>query len=654
MMNRKEFKNLLTEWKNLTDRSLLLEISRNEVIEVIGEDDYNILKTNKRAVQDQNFLKVIINTYKANQNHSIADILGLHQGYERFIKDKWNQGKSADVEVPGGLSASLEPNTTTYNSMLEFIDATSSMTLKSKAFIKCLKQSDINPDFEVVINDNEWIICYPKTIKGSISLARSFWNGEELEYDKTVSGGVGQNIGRMNWCTSNVSGGNMFLNYHRKLNLHMYYCIKKNMNIRDPDRKLCISFSKQDNLVKMFEGNASVNGNNISINKKESRSYIGSRFNNLVKDAKKPERLEIDEKSYYESISLEQYKILRAANEDNLQDFVQELDKILTYSKDKKEISLLTLKEKSKDFKLSVIRNSNLLELDPSGELIKKLASDEYAGVRVDIAQSQDLLTVDPSGELIKKLASDEDEGVRVAIAQRPDLLEADPSGELIKKLTSDEYSGVRFAIAQSQDLLTVDPSGELIKKLASDEKPGVRLVISIRPDLLEADPSGVLIKKLSSDEDERVRFAIAEEQDLLELDPSGELIKKLASDKDVRVAIARRQDLLEIDPSGELIKNLASVEDEDVRFAIAQRPDLLEADPSGELIKKLASDEYVGVRSNIAQRPDLLEADPSGELIKKLASDEDEGVRSAIANRYNISDLQETLLKKYINMILD
>ena len=174
-MNKKDFKNLLTEWRNLVNNNLLLEISRSEVIEVIGEDDYNILKTNKKASQDQNFLKVIINTYKAKQNHSILDILGLYQDYESSIKNKWNKVGFANVNVPGGTRIKLtpdttiydnkdnEPKTTTYNDVLAFLDAKSELSLNSDVFIKCLDQGDTNPDFEVVLNDDEWIICYPKT-----------------------------------------------------------------------------------------------------------------------------------------------------------------------------------------------------------------------------------------------------------------------------------------------------------------------------------------------------------------------------------------------------------------------------------------------------------------------------------------------------------
>ena len=339
-LNRNDFKELLTEWRDVLNNNLLLEISKNEIIDFIGEDDYNTLVTlNRKASQDQNFLQVIINTYKLKQNHSIEDILGLYQNYTRFIAPSWNRGEEAKVDVPGGHRASLTPDSTTYDDMIKFIDASSSMILKSKVYIKCLKQGPVNPDFEVIINDSDWIICYPKTIRGSISLARSFWNGRELEYDRSVIGGVGKMIGAMNWCTSISSKSNMFLNYHRRLNLHMYYCIKKNMDLKDPDRKLCISFSKKNNKVKLLEKTqSSVDANNDVKSEEEFRNYIGKRFDALSKDAQKPGRLEIDIKAYYESISLEQYKVLRDAYEDNLEDFVKELAMIQLYSKDKDKI----------------------------------------------------------------------------------------------------------------------------------------------------------------------------------------------------------------------------------------------------------------------------------------------------------------------------
>ena len=481
-LNNKEFKSILNEWTNYLNSSLLLEISRNEIIEVIGEDDYRTLsKLNSKASQDQNFLQVIINTYKLNQNHSIEDILSSYQNYIRFISSSWNKGEEATVDVPGGYRASLVPSTTTYEDMIKFFDAKSSMILKSKTYISCLKQGPINKDFEIILNDEDWIICYPKTIKGSISLARSFWNGRELEYDKTVSGGVGQRIGKMSWCTSIASGGNMFLNYHRRLNLHMYYCIKKNMNLEDPDRKLCISFSKKSGIAELMKGHSSVDGNNDATSEEVFKDYIGEeRFNNLLEDAEKPDRLEIDVKSYYESISLEQYKILRAANEDNLENFASELEYIIKYSRDSKEIMLLAAQDKSKIDRFVIANFPDLLKSNPEGGvIIKQLATDEEVEIRKSIAKRVDLLEADPTGSIVRQLAQDEDRKVRRCMAGSDDLLEADPSGNIIKQLSQDEDSEVRSYIASREDLLEADPSGSIVRQLAQDEDSEVRSYVS-------------------------------------------------------------------------------------------------------------------------------------------------------------------------------
>ena len=539
-------KEILTERDCYLDISLLLEINQREIIDIIGKDDYDsLIRLNKKASQDQNFLKVIVNTYKAGQGHSIEDILGLYQNYTRFIAQRWNQGQEAFIDVPGGLRTSLIPDTTTYDVMLKFIDASLTMVLKTKAYVNCLKQGPVNSDFEVIINDNKWIVCYPKTIKGSISLARSFWNGSELEYDKSVNGGIGSYIGSMTWCTSIVSGGNMFLNYHRAKNLHMYYCIKKNMHVKDIDRKLCISFKKEDDEVSLVETNASVDANNKLTTEEQFKSYIGNRFDILRKDVEKPKRLEIDEQAYYESISLKQYKLLRAANEENLEDFEEELIGILDYSRDRKKILLLALKDKHT---LIAAQHGHLLEADPTGKIIKQLANNKNEDIRCAIAVRKDLLGADSTGELIKKLANDKNKNVRSRIAYREDLLEADPSGKLIKKLANDENEDVRCSMAGNQNLLQLDPSGRIIKQLTADENHNVRMYIAYREDLLEADPSGRIIKKLANDENEDVRMYIASNQNLLQADPSGEIIKKLANDENrsvrLRIATNRSHDI--------------------------------------------------------------------------------------------------------------
>ena len=653
MMNRKEFKNLLTEWGNLVNNNLLLEISRNDVIEVIGEDDYNILKQNRKASQDQNFLKVIINTYKAGQAHSITDILGVYQSYIRFIASRWNRGESADIDVPGGLRASLEPDSTTYDSMLEFIDAASSMTLKSKTFIKCLEQDDINSDFEVVLNDSEWIICYPKTIRGSISLARSFWNGERLEYDKTVSGGVGQHIGRMGWCTSSISGGNMFLNYHRQMNLHMYYCIKKNTSVEEPDRKLCISFVKNDGEVSLkTTGWASVDADNNDIDEKGFRKYIGRRFTDLLKDAKKPERLEIDIKSYYESISLEQYKTLRAANEDTLEHFAHgELYNIIQFSKDKHKIILLALEDKNPEIRISASRHNDLLNLDPTGNLIVQLSQDTNFEVRKNVAGAllyPDSNKLKQKNQLIKTLSQDRNDNVR-AILARGTLDQF-----LLNQFLLDESPKVKVAIALRDDLSNLDASGELIRQLMQDENPEIRAVLASRGDLLETDPSGELIRQLAQDKDEKVRLALIKYNSKIKgEDIPDDVFRQLVQDENFEIRyylVTKYYNQLPDD----VFRQLTQDENFQIRKQIAYKKDI-----SDDLIIQFAQDKshFVRIATVGSHGHALLELDPK--LIEQLAQDENESVRLNAKPYYDLflrhPELykNESILRKYIKQYI-
>ena len=655
MMNRKEFKNLLTEWKNLINNNILLEISRNEVIEVIGEDDYNILvKSNRKASQDQNFLKVIINTYKDGQNHSISDILGLYPGYNRFIASRWNQGESADIDVPGGLRASLEPDSTTYNSMLEFIDAASSMTLKSKTFVKCLKQDDINSDFEVVLNDSEWIICYPKTIKGSISLARSFWNGERLEYDNTVSGGVGQHIGRMGWCTSSVSGSNMFLNYHRQMNLHMYYCIKKNTSVEEPDRKLCISFVKNDGEVSLKEtGWASVDADNKNIDEKGFRKYIGRRFTYLLKDAKKPERLEIDIKSYYESISLEQYKTLRAANDEGtLEGFAYgELRNIIQFSKDKHKIILLALEDKNPEIRIIASEHNDLLNLDPTGNLIVQLSQDTNFHVRTNVIKAllrPDSNKLKQKDELIRQLAQDKDEKVRAFLASRTlDKL-------LLDQLLLDKSLEVKAAIALRDDLSNLDASGKIIRQLMQDENPKVRSALASSGGLFNLDASEEIIRQLAQDKDEKVRLTFIKFNSKIKgEDIPDDVFRQLAQDESPEIRINLVSRFFNSLPD-DVFRRLTQDENFQVRQKIAYNKDI-----SDDLIMQFAQDKNYLVRiATVGSHGNtLLELDPK--LIEKLAQDENEFVRLNAKPYYDLLLRQpelykkESILRKYIKQYI-
>jgi hypothetical protein len=395
-LNRKELKELLTECIYFYNLSIINEASMKEFKRMHPGFDTSEFASQLRGNTD--YLDIISNSIKASQSHNPLDYIQQFEFYKNSIERNRSNDNFLTINIPGDFPVSLVDKvnpgscTATFDDIQQFQQARMFVLGKgskdklSSAYEKVLRESSSN-DFELIINDSEWIVFYPKTIKGSIALARSYWNGDKVEYDRTFnpSKGSGQNTGDINWCTSVSGSGNMFLNYHRRLGMHMYYCIKKNTNVEDPSRKLCISFSKKHSRVSLMHSNASVNANNSSLSEKEFRNYIGKRVDILFSDVKKSERLEIDEKEYYESISLEQYKILRAVNEDNLDDFLNELEEILAYSKDREKILYLAVTDKSYKIRMTIAKRCKAEQ----SELLHDLSDDENIYVKSNCAGNQ-------------------------------------------------------------------------------------------------------------------------------------------------------------------------------------------------------------------------------------------------------------------------
>tara|TARA_B100000212_G_scaffold110904_2_gene82521 strand:- start:18615 stop:20570 length:1956 start_codon:yes stop_codon:yes gene_type:complete len=390
MLNRKEFKTLLSEWSQSFNNKLLLEIKISELESVIGTDNLNKLAKSK-AFKDQLFLQVVKNTFINKEGHEIEDILGIYDDYSLHIKKDWTKNKIAKIDIPGGLRTEIFPKTSSYDTISEFISAKKEFNLSSKSYIECLENSSFNTgstnkDFDVVVNSSEWIICYPKSPAGSIALSRSYYDNLEdrLIYDKTSSGrNKGEEIGMIRWCTSNFGGGNMFLNYYRHKNLHMYYCIKKSFIKEDPNKKICISLEKQNNKINFSEGSASVDSLNNRLSEQDCKEIIGSLYSLCIKDASDIKRKEVDYKSYYESINLTQYRNQRVAADDNLIDFIKEFKGIIQHSRDKDLIHKEAISDVSPIIRKALISSNNALSRDTIQYLID--TDDDYE-VRYRIA----------------------------------------------------------------------------------------------------------------------------------------------------------------------------------------------------------------------------------------------------------------------------
>ena len=462
-------KDLLNAWKSFLEKDVINEIS---IERFQGQHpDFNTSGFSSQLRGNTDYLDIISNSINAGQNHGPNEYIQQFDFYKNSIAPQRNNKDFLTINIPGDDPVSLYNMvrqgscTATYDDIQQFQQArmfTLGKGSKNKliaAYEKVINES-LENDFEIVAEDSNWIIFYPKSTRGSIALARSYWDGEKIVYDKTfnTSRGFGQNSGKMNWCTSVSGAGNMFLTHHRQLNLHMYYCIKKNLSsVNDVDRKLCISLAKTKNKVTFKGQHASVNGNNSPISEASGKQYIGALYDVLIKDAKQEKRLEIDPESYYRSISIEQYIIMREANEENINDFIPELYGLISYSKDSEKIVNHCVHDKRPEIR-------------------------EYIGERYGYRLSPQDLEI---------LAHAEEESVRASVAnticdhyfkQKNKKFEG-----LALSLVNDVSEKVRLKIAESRnisveilEILANDISEEVVKAVATNTYVSEEILIKI------------------------------------------------------------------------------------------------------------------------------------------------------------------------------
>jgi hypothetical protein len=486
-------KQLLNERRSFLSENRIY--SMHEIVQVIrdtrGEDDVDLFidfwRNNRFLTKYTQVIKRELET-TAESVQEILDTCKLH--YDKI----YQSAGPRDTTAIGSGSVSIDD-------LRKDIDSKKNFN-KTEVRQQC-RYANGRPvlgkynDFNVFHSDNDWVVIEPKTIQGSIAWAHGKPDGTE-ETDQSR---------RVGWCTSVTTGNNMFPNYAG--NLHMFYFIKSDYeNVQGPDRRLCVSYINKKGKASIDDKrDATVNASNIPINKKYIRKIISEdilkKIEEVVTARKNTNFAEI-----YSKITLSQ--LLRQVEQmknDNMskERIKQELKEYCHYSKDPEVVKYCI----SKGVKWIATTRKDLLQIDPTGELIRKLANDEEAYIRSLTAERKDLLQIDPKGELIRKLANDNEHFVRSSIASRKDLLKVDPSGELIRKFASDKHVNVRTAIAMNKDLLKADPSGEIIRKLANDKEYYVRFKLALRKDLLKADPSGEIIRKLVNDKETYVTSAI-------------------------------------------------------------------------------------------------------------------------------------------------
>ncbi len=345
----------------LSDKSLLTELKKkafNQFIQrgLINDQEFKTYIFHSKAgwippFNDPIMAKILFNTLNAGgQGHSVYDMARMGEDILNKIVSNARRGDLPPRPVRGTANQFIDilpeidvvqpDNTTlTYDKAIQYIESGRGVGKRTEALNKAIADGirGQKSEFEVIAmptGSNPYFVAYPKTYKGSIVLGRM---GPDYNYLNPNSPGEKAQLGEMSWCTTVDGAGNMFLNYHQRMNLHMYYLTRVgDYNSGSPERKFCLSFQKNGDQVTLHEdGHATVNGDNKPASKETIISHIGQRLYNLIEaDVAKPSRKTIDVIAYFKSLTLDQYKDLREAvtSEQDLQLFQKQVEGICQYS----------------------------------------------------------------------------------------------------------------------------------------------------------------------------------------------------------------------------------------------------------------------------------------------------------------------------------
>ncbi len=405
------------------------EITEDEYKSVFKFDKDNNFKGPKGTFRYPIFAEMVYKTVVNKENHSFQEMIDSFPMFEQKILDVYNKKLLKNPRIPGTSNEVypivdlIDKKELTFSKYLEYLDLLNRTDARTETLQLVLdegfkKNNQNNKNFEIIYNEKDWIVVYPKTYLGSIAVARM---GPDYNYYTPPD-----TIGKINWCTSVDSPGNMFLNYSVHMNLHMYYFIKKSgFNssesiyhesnkgflenfVLDSNRKVCISIRKANNQVGLAFGTASVNANNDAFkDEQECINAVGQKMIDLIiKDAKKTNRLEISLSDYYKSVSTRQYSDLRKAvnsDLDSLSHFAKEIPYYFKYNKNP-EIRKLILEDSYRDivaYTSFAIQNGDLkpTEEEANSYIIRTLYNDSLDDLRFKPAMI--LKTLQKCGEKI-------------------------------------------------------------------------------------------------------------------------------------------------------------------------------------------------------------------------------------------------------------
>ena len=334
---------LLNEWKSFLYSNKINEISIKNIKKEYPDFDESELSESIKGNTD--FLDIIKNDLELGNKVDIKNYISIFNFYKVLMNLYRNNPEKLEISIPKSdmvvsIKNKIIPGSTTatYDDLKKFYEARLSLGKGNNKDISLFYQKVLKKpekDFDIVINDEEWTICLAKTMKGSKALARSFWNGKNLEYDNTfeVYKGSGSKTGEIKWCTTLDGNDNVFHTYNDHLGYYMYYCIKKKTDFTQPDRKICISFMKLYNKTILGTNYSCVDANNNKINQIEISRYIGKDrlFKISLYTENLPDKKVFDIDTFWEGANFELYKQIRNTPNIDLNKLLEDMEIFFQY-----------------------------------------------------------------------------------------------------------------------------------------------------------------------------------------------------------------------------------------------------------------------------------------------------------------------------------
>lgn len=413
----KSYTLLMNEWRMFLNNSILNEIKLKDFREagIIGTRIDQLTFNNKvfngkkwlKPFDNNYYLQILYNTITSGESFDIDKIISNFPIVKEKILEPF-LSTGGPIKASGARK-NVEINSIddiTFSKCEEYIKTKIIETTRSSDYIKCLDQGPVNNDFELIGKTNRFLIYYPKTTKGSISIARAYYDKDlkKLVYDHTFSDYYGEKVGSMKWCTA-VSGSiNYFNEYYVRDNIHLYYLINIDYDPESSDRKYCLGIKKVNGRVSFCSNvNTTVDGNNEAVSTDTIEDFIGGNTLNLVfSDAEKDNREEFDEETYYSKKTIKDYIQQRSQHEDNPGDILNDLEGILKFSKDKIEIANYIAENENVRAIVTSAYNSNLVDSKYHFRILKVCSNNKLL--------CENLIKTTDNLELLTKIASSDNQ----------------------------------------------------------------------------------------------------------------------------------------------------------------------------------------------------------------------------------------------------